>query len=59
LAAGWGPPERPVTATVESSLTVSVWPDGQVADADDSAIGRDCSNVDPQARQRYSYLGMP
>ncbi|GLW65503.1 hypothetical protein Arub01_37470 [Actinomadura rubrobrunea] len=42
----------PVTATVDSSLTVSSWPDGQVAGADASLIGRDTSNVDPQARQR-------
>jgi hypothetical protein len=39
-------------ATVESSLTVSSWPPGQVAGADASLIGRDSSNVDPQARQR-------
>jgi hypothetical protein len=42
----------PVTATVDSSLTVSSWPSGQVAGADDSVIGRLSSNVEPQARQR-------
>ncbi len=42
----------PPTATVDSSLTVSSWPDGQGAGSDDSAIGREISNVDPQARQR-------
>jgi hypothetical protein len=38
--------------TVESSFTVSSWPPGQEAGADASLIGRDTSNVDPQARQR-------
>jgi hypothetical protein len=44
----------PVTATVDSSLTVSSCPAGQGAGADDSLIGRDISKVSPQARQRYS-----
>ena len=44
----------PVTATVDSSLTVSSCPAGQRAGADDSLIGRDISKVSPQARQRYS-----
>ena len=44
----------PVTATVDSSLTVSSWPDGQEAGADASLIGRDTSKVAPQARQRKS-----
>jgi hypothetical protein len=35
-------------------LTVSWGPDGHGAGADDSLIGRDSSNVSPQARQRYS-----
>lgn len=52
------PVERPVTAIVDSSFTVSECPDGQVAGSDDSAMGRDCSNVAPHARQRYSYRGM-
>jgi hypothetical protein len=39
---------------VDSSFTVSSWPCGQLADADDSLIGRLSSNVSPQARQRYS-----
>jgi hypothetical protein len=43
-----------VTATVDSSLTVSSCPAGQLAGADDSLIGRDISKVSPQARQRYS-----
>jgi hypothetical protein len=47
-------PEAPVTATVDSSLTVSPWPAGQVAGADDSLIGRDSSKPSPQARHRYS-----
>jgi hypothetical protein len=42
----------PVTATVDSSFTVSSCPSGQAAGADASAIGRDISNVAPQARQR-------
>lgn len=45
-------PLRPVTATVESSLTVSAWPCGHAAGAEDSAIGRFSSKVSPQARQR-------
>ncbi|KUF20049.1 hypothetical protein AT728_28095 [Streptomyces silvensis] len=48
----------PATATVESSFTVSSWPEGQVAGAADSAMGRLSSKVVPQGRQRYSYLGM-
>lgn len=44
----------PVTATVDSSLTVSSCPAGHRAGADDSLIGRDISKVSPQARQRYS-----
>jgi hypothetical protein len=63
--AGTGPamgrdadPPRPVTATVERSLTVSPWPRGQVAGEDASAIGRLSSKVSPQARQRNSYRGM-
>ncbi|GAA2714650.1 hypothetical protein GCM10010315_22320 [Streptomyces luteosporeus] len=46
--------EVPVTATVDSSFTVSVCPSGQVAGAEDSAIGRFSSKVSPQALQRYS-----
>ena len=48
---------RPPTATADSSLTVSSWPFGQVAGAADSLMGRVCSKVSPQARQRYSYRG--
>jgi len=48
------PDARPPTETVDSSLTVSSCPCGQVHGADDSAIGRFSSNVSPQARQRYS-----
>ncbi len=44
----------PPTATVDSSLTVSEWPSGQSAGAEDSAIGRLSSKVSPQVRQRYS-----
>lgn len=44
----------PPTATVDRSFTVSSWPDGQDAGAEDSAIGRLSSNVSPQVRQRYS-----
>ncbi|GAA2323563.1 hypothetical protein SVIO_038970 [Streptomyces violaceusniger] len=44
----------PVTATVESSFTVSPCPSGQDAGAEDSAMGRFSSKVVPQARQRYS-----
>ncbi len=46
------PPPRPVTATVDSNLTVSAWPRGHAAGAVASAIGRLTSNVSPQARQR-------
>jgi hypothetical protein len=53
-AAGAGPAEDPVTATVDSSLTVSSWPAGQAAGADDWLIGRDSSKLSPQARHRYS-----
>lgn len=52
--AGADPVPRPVTATVDSSLTVSSWPAGQVAGADASLMGRDTSKVDSQARQRNS-----
>jgi hypothetical protein len=48
---------RPPRATADSSLTVSSWPCGQTAGADDSLMGRVCSKVSPQARHRYSYLG--
>lgn len=44
----------PPTATVDSSFTVSSWPAGQSAEAEDSAMGRLSSNVSPQVRQRYS-----
>ncbi len=52
-------PARPPTATADSSLTVSSWPCGQVAGADASVIGRVCSKVSPQDRQRNSYRGTP
>jgi hypothetical protein len=52
--AGDGAAAVPPTATVDSSFTVSSWPDGQAAGAADSAIGRLSSNVSPQVRQRYS-----
>ncbi len=39
-------------ATVDSSLTVSSWPSGQDAGSLDADMGRDSSNVEPQARQR-------
>ena len=51
-------PPRPVTATVERSLTVSMCPCGQLAGAEASAIGRFSSKVSPQARQRKSYRGI-
>ncbi|GAA0666913.1 hypothetical protein GCM10009535_53410 [Streptomyces thermocarboxydovorans] len=55
---GWGAgdaaDELPPTATVERSFTVSSWPAGQVAGAEDSAMGRLSSKVSPQVRQRYS-----
>jgi hypothetical protein len=47
-------PARPVRATVDSSLTVSSWPCGQVVAALAADIGRLTSKVSPQARQRYS-----
>lgn len=52
--AGAGDEAEPPTATVDRSFTVSSWPDGQAAGAEDSAIGRLISNVSPQVRQRYS-----
>jgi hypothetical protein len=51
--------ERPPTATIDSSFTVSSCPAGQSAGASDSAIGRLSSNWLPQLRHRYSYRGMP
>jgi hypothetical protein len=44
----------PVSATVDSSLTVSACPSGQGAGRLDSAIGRDISKVPSQSRHRYS-----
>ncbi len=54
--AGAGPdaPAEPPTETVDSSFTVSAWPAGQAAGAEDSAMGRLSSKVSPQLRQRYS-----
>lgn len=52
------PRPDPANATVESSLTVSAWPSGQVAGAEAADIGRLTSKVLPQARQRNSYRGM-
>jgi hypothetical protein len=54
----------PVMATVESSFTVSGWPEGQVAGSLAALIGRDTSNTEvppvlAQVRQRNSYRGMP
>ncbi len=45
---------RPPTDTADSSLTVSSWPSGHRDESDASLIGRVRSNVDPQARHRYS-----
>ncbi len=42
----------PVTAIVDSSLTVSSWPSGHGAGSDALIIGRETSKVDPHARQR-------
>jgi len=47
-------PDRPPTATVDSSLTVSSWPPGHRVGEDDSCIGRLTSKVSPHARHRYS-----
>src|SRR5882757_538343 len=52
----------PVIATVDSSLTVSSWPTGQVAGSLAALIGRVTSKVampptPAQARQRNSYRG--
>lgn len=52
--AGPAPVADPVIATVDSSFTVSSWPEGQLAGADDSLIGRDSSKASPHARHRYS-----
>jgi hypothetical protein len=51
---GSAAPDRPPTATVDSSFTVSSCPCGHWHGAEDSLIGRLRSNVAPQARQRYS-----
>lgn len=49
------PPDAvPVTATVESSFTVSSWPCGQTAGAFAWDMGRRSSKVAPQERQRKS-----
>ncbi len=45
-------PPRLTVPNVVSSLTVSAWPLGQDAGADDSAIGRFISKVSPQLRHR-------
>ena len=42
---------------MDSSLTVSVWPDGQLAGALDSLIGRLTSKVSWQSRHLNSYVG--
>jgi hypothetical protein len=44
----------PPTATADRSFTVSSWPSGQFAGAEDSAMGRFTSKVSPQVRQRNS-----
>jgi hypothetical protein len=46
------PPPRPVTATVDSSLTVSACPRGQGMGVEESRIERLTSNVSPHARHR-------
>ena len=51
---GTAAPPPVATDTVDSSLTVSPWPCGHAAGSADWLIGRDSSNVDPQARHRYS-----
>jgi hypothetical protein len=43
-----------MTATVESSFTVSSCPCGHRVASAEAAIGRVTSKVSPQARQRYS-----
>ncbi|GAA1645521.1 hypothetical protein GCM10009733_048310 [Nonomuraea maheshkhaliensis] len=50
----FGAAAPPVMATVDSSLTVSPWPSGHVAGSSEADMGRDTSNVEPQARQRKS-----
>ena len=45
---------RPPRATVDSSLTVSVWPVGQGAGSAAAAMGRSTSNVVEHWRQRKS-----
>ncbi|GAA3425619.1 hypothetical protein GCM10018953_28020 [Streptosporangium nondiastaticum] len=51
---GAAPPDAPVTATVDSSLTVSSCPRGQEAGSSERAIGRETSKEEPQERQRNS-----
>lgn len=45
---------RPPIETRLSSFTVSVWPSGQAAGAEASAMGRSTSKVDPHERHRKS-----
>jgi hypothetical protein len=51
------PSPAPVSAIVESSLTVFVCPSGQAAGSDEALIGRCTSNVVVHSWQRYSYVG--
>ena len=53
-ARGAGSAAPRVSATVESSRTVSGCPSGQVAGSDDALIGRCSTKVAPQERQRNS-----
>ena len=53
-----GSAERVSAPAMESILTVSVCPSGQVDGSDDDDIGRCSVNVEPQARHRNSYRGM-
>jgi hypothetical protein len=58
LAPSPAPPAAlPVSAIVDSSLTVFVWPAGQLAGSDDALMGRRTSKVVAQSWQRYSYVG--
>jgi hypothetical protein len=50
-------PAALVSAIVDRSLTVLVWPSGQFAGSDDALIGRRTSNVVAHSWQRYSYVG--
>lgn len=55
---GSAAPDAGVRAIMDISRAVSVDPQSHAVGASDWAAGRRRSKVWPQARQRYSYIGM-